>query len=174
MKKFTILMGLFLATVITGSAFAQPVTFTPEQIKKIEDHIIGLNTQIEELTAENKSLKAEIAEANKNADAPSDNAEGVVDSLINSEDFNVVKEEPSNISCKQVGEIAENIMKIRQAGTPMSSAMDIADGNSVVIAMVQVAYEITRWSTDQNKLEAMQDFRIKNEQLCYKTGFEER
>ena len=174
MKKFTILMGLFLATVITGSAFAQPVTFTPEQIKKIEDHIVGLNTQIEELTAENKALKAEIAEANKKANAPSENADGVVDSLINSEDSNVVKDKPKNISCKQLGELAEGIMKIRQAGTPMSNAMEIADGNSVIEAMVHAAYGITRWSTEKNKLEAMQDFRIKNEQLCYKTGFEDK
>jgi|13_taG_2_1085334.scaffolds.fasta_scaffold11663_7 hypothetical protein len=50
MKKFTILMCLVLATVITGSAFAQSVTLTAEQVEKIEAHIIGLDKQISELT----------------------------------------------------------------------------------------------------------------------------
>ena len=87
MKKF--LVALLLGTTIAGSAFAQSVTFTPEQIKKIEDHIIGLNTQIEELTAKNKqqaeiikALKAEVAEANQKINAPSDNANGVVNNLL--------------------------------------------------------------------------------------------
>lgn len=53
MKKFIILMSLILTT---SSAFAESVTFSAEQIKKIETHITSLNTQIQELTDENKTL----------------------------------------------------------------------------------------------------------------------
>ena len=53
MKKFIILISLILTT---SSAFAESVTFSAEQIKKIETHIISLNTQIQELTDENKTL----------------------------------------------------------------------------------------------------------------------
>jgi len=50
MKKFTILMSLFALTLMAGSAFAQSVTLTAEQVEKIEAHIIGLDKQISELT----------------------------------------------------------------------------------------------------------------------------
>ena len=49
-------MSLFALILMTGSAFAESVTFSAEQIKKIETHITSLNTQIQELTDENKTL----------------------------------------------------------------------------------------------------------------------
>ena len=67
MKKFTILMGLFLATMVTGQAMAQTVTLTMEDVNKIEQHIVGLNTQIEALEKEIAELKSQ-AKIKKNSD----------------------------------------------------------------------------------------------------------
>ena len=94
MKKFTILMSLFCLTIMAGSAFAESVTFSAKQIKKIETHITGLNKQIETLTnkvklgdalnktqAETiKKLKEQIAEG----PVTSDNAEDIVSNITGS------------------------------------------------------------------------------------------
>jgi len=91
MKKFTILMSLFALTLMAGSAFAESVTFSAEQIKKIETHITGLKEQIETLTnkvqlgntlnktqAETiKKLKEQIAKG----PVTSDNAEDIVSNI---------------------------------------------------------------------------------------------
>ena len=91
MKRFTIAMSLFTLILMTGSAFAKTVTFTEEQIKKIEIHITGLNKQIETLTnkvqlgntltkaqAETiKKLKEQIAEG----PVTSENAEDIVSNI---------------------------------------------------------------------------------------------
>ena len=91
MKKFTIAMSLFALILMTGSAFAESVTFSDEQIKKIETHITGLNKQIETLTnkvqlgetlnktqAETiKKLKEQIAEG----PVTSENAEDIVSNI---------------------------------------------------------------------------------------------
>ena len=91
MKKFTIAMSLFALILMTGSAFAESVTFSDEQIKKIETHITGLNKQIETLTnkvqlgetlnktqAETiKKLKEQIAKG----PVTSENAEDIVSNI---------------------------------------------------------------------------------------------
>lgn len=166
MKKFTILMGLFLATVITGSAFAQPVTFTPEQIKKIEDHIVGLNTQIEELTAENKALKAEIAEANQKINAPSENADGVVNNLIGNENSVAVVD-----TCAEMAGIAATIMKGRQEGIPMSKILQMNKDNGweTVNYLVIEAYDSKLYSSPEYKQRSITEFENKVHLDCIKS-----
>ena len=84
-------MSLFALTLMAGAAFAESVTFSAEQIKKIETHITGLKDQIETLTnkvqlgntlnktqAETiKKLKEQIAKG----PVTSDNAEDIVSNI---------------------------------------------------------------------------------------------
>ena len=191
MKKFTILMGLFLATVITGSAFAQSVTLTAEQVEKIEAHIIGLDKQIAELTAQHntqsetiktmmqiiKTHGIDFVEASKDpskstfSNKSSNNAEKVVSNLT-SKTKTASKNNVVLPDCQVVGEFAYTVMTARQRGMAMSEVMKTIDsgwaGEKMATLIVQMAYEKSRYSSLEYRKTAAEDHRNIFESACYK------
>lgn len=73
--------------------------------------------------------------------------------------------------CASMGQLAENIMKRRQEGTPPSTLRAAFAGNKVedlAVSMVEAAYERPRFSTDEMQLKEVQNFRAESETSCYK------
>jgi len=76
-----------------------------------------------------------------------------------------------NSLCPKIGEVAETIMRGRQNGVAMSTMMNMADDNDVkglVQSLIKMAFETPRYSSQEYRLEAEQDFRAKVEGICYK------
>ncbi len=63
--------------------------------------------------------------------------------------------------CSLNAELAEVIMRARQAGVPMSQIMDAfgGDGNQIARAMTLAAYDSFRYHTENSKRRAVEDFR---------------
>jgi len=80
----------------------------------------------------------------------------------------------SLLPCDELGDLAVVIMKARQEGTSLSEMRNRATGfhdtesQRIVLSMVMEAYEVSRYSSDNYKLIAQQDFREKLEMSCYK------
>jgi len=76
--------------------------------------------------------------------------------------------------CKHVEEMAENIMKNRQAGASMSDMMEIANSTeseatrTVARHLVVKAYEMPRFSTEEHKRNIIIRFKNKAYLECYK------
>jgi hypothetical protein len=73
----------------------------------------------------------------------------------------------ANEECKMIGDIAESIMKARQAGVPISHAYEITAGNELATELARQAYEKTRWGTDELQLREVQDFKVFSVLACY-------
>ena len=69
--------------------------------------------------------------------------------------------------CVGAGDLAEVAMKARQAGMPMSSALD-GQGNDVVRKIIMGAYDKPRFMTQTHKRQAVQNYRIEWERRCYR------
>ena len=70
-------------------------------------------------------------------------------------------------SCEDIGALAQVIMENRQSGTRLSQMMEVADGNSLVVALLTDAYNEPRWTTQSNQDRAVENFRNDVELLCY-------
>ena len=70
--------------------------------------------------------------------------------------------------CELAVQIAEAIMQNRQAGTPISKMMEVADGNQAIIGLILVAYDTPRFSTQEYQLQAVTDFSNEVGLACYK------
>jgi hypothetical protein len=76
-------------------------------------------------------------------------------------------------ACAVVGDLAEAIMDRRQEGLAMSRVMTVVPADegparTLVLAMVQDAYDTPRFSTPANQRRAAQDFRNAMEAECFR------
>lgn len=69
-------------------------------------------------------------------------------------------------TCTLIGEIAAVIMEKRQDGVDMSRLMEIAD-TELVQRMVIFAYDTPRYSSEDYKRSAVQDFANEAMGVCY-------
>ena len=193
MKKFTILMSLFCLTIMAGSAFAQSVTLTAEQIKKIEEHIVGLDKQVAELTAQHntqsetiktmmqiiKTHGIDFVEASKDPSKSTfsnKSSEEVVSNLTSKTKTKTKTKTTSKNNvvlpdCQVVGEFAYTVMTARQRGMAMSEVMKTIESvglGKVSKLIVQMAYEKSRYSTEEYRKTAAEDHRNIFESACYK------
>ena len=70
--------------------------------------------------------------------------------------------------CVRFGETAGLIMENRQVGTPISTLMEIADGNELMIELIMEAYDSPRYSTPGNQANAVLDFANEAMSACYR------
>lgn len=70
--------------------------------------------------------------------------------------------------CEVIGELAHVIMKTRQDGASMPSAMKTANGYKLAELMVSEAYDEPRYGSEEYKANATNDFRDKWYSDCYK------
>lgn len=69
--------------------------------------------------------------------------------------------------CKGLGDIAEKLMELRQAGGALSDIMSNPELSSLTKRMAVSAYKTPRYSTEEFKLRAITDFRSEWELACY-------
>lgn len=89
--------------------------------------------------------------------------------------INASSEKPAEVqdrdACAMIGEIAANIMKIRQTGTPMSETMTLAGGDPqmapLMRAMITDAYRVPQYRTEGNRADTIARFRNEVELACY-------
>ena len=61
--------------------------------------------------------------------------------------------------CKDIGTLAETIMKHRQVGTSVIRMMEIADTDGLAQVIIKEAYEMPRYSSEEYQRRAISDFR---------------
>ena len=187
MKKFTILMSLFCFTIMAGSAFAQSVTLTAEQIEKIEEHIVGLDKQVAELTAQHKTQSETIktmmqiikshgidfVEASKDPSKStfsSKSSEEVVSNLTSKTKTKTTSK--NNVpDCGVIGEFAYTVMLARQNGMSMTDVLKTIAPETIDSApgiIIRLAFEKTRYGTEKFKIREAEDHRTLAEKSCYK------
>ena len=69
--------------------------------------------------------------------------------------------------CKGLGDIAEKLMELRQAGGALSDIMSNPELSSLTKRMAVDAYKTPRYSTDEFRKRAITDFRSEWEVACY-------
>ena len=79
--------------------------------------------------------------------------------------------------CSVLGDTSAKIMLARQGGMPMSKMMGIANGLSddpetkiLMTEIIVAAYDVPRYSVEENMTEAVIDFRNDVELECYKAA----
>lgn len=70
--------------------------------------------------------------------------------------------------CKQSESLAGTIMSGRQSGVPMSKMMEVAADSQLVRSMVTMAFEKTRWHTEERQAREIQDFSEMAFSSCWK------
>ena len=70
-------------------------------------------------------------------------------------------------NCVSIGELAHAIMGARQSGVDLGRAMRLAGGNELVEAIVLMAYNEPRFSSDQYRQRAATDFANTWMLACY-------
>lgn len=80
-------------------------------------------------------------------------------------------------ACANVARAAEAVMQARQNGTAMQTVLEklndtqfTAEGKEGFRAMIMMAYEQPRFNTEENKQNAINDFRDKVQLVCMKGG----
>jgi hypothetical protein len=99
MKK---LLATAAVILVANAAMAETVTLTMEQIQKIENHIVSLNTQITDLTEQVSTQKNTIQELMAQLEEaqsvkPSDNADSILEGLIGGKPENPKPSETSSL-----------------------------------------------------------------------------
>jgi len=74
--------------------------------------------------------------------------------------------------CKQVANLAENMMEARQIGVSMVDAMGAAGDSAIIKRMVVEAYEVRRFKAPVWQATEVQDFRDEWFMVCYKVAAE--
>jgi hypothetical protein len=69
--------------------------------------------------------------------------------------------------CEVHGNLSETIMKSRQAGVPLSGMLKTAGDDTLIRAMVMMAYQVPRMEVEENKRNAISDFRAERELKCF-------
>lgn len=75
------------------------------------------------------------------------------------------------VICSAFGDLAENVMKIRQKGAPPAFVLDALLGddvaiNRIVTLMMATAYSKPRYTTERFQARAVADFRSEIETNC--------
>lgn len=73
----------------------------------------------------------------------------------------------ASIGCKDVGDIAESLMKARQANVPISK---IIEKVPKLKGLTLEAYKYPAYSSDKYRTKAIKEFRNRVEIACYKKG----
>lgn len=68
--------------------------------------------------------------------------------------------------CQDYYHFSENVMKMRQMGTPMPRVMGTAEGSRLLESIVQRAYRTPRYSAPSNQDGAVQDFANREFSSC--------
>jgi hypothetical protein len=76
-------------------------------------------------------------------------------------------------NCEEFGEIGANIMRMRQAGAPMSQSMRIAETATgpirvVIETIIEEAYWRPRMSVERNQQREIENFRSDVEFQCFR------
>jgi hypothetical protein len=76
-------------------------------------------------------------------------------------------------NCEDFGEISESVMRMRQAGAPMSQSMrlaEIATGpiRNAIEVIIEEAYWRPRMSTERNQQREIENFRSDIEFQCFR------
>lgn len=79
----------------------------------------------------------------------------------------VAQDKVENI-CTVAADLAGVIMQNRQLGTPISKMMEVAGGDQYAIALILIAYDTPRFSTDEYQQEAVVNFSNEVGLACYK------
>lgn len=69
--------------------------------------------------------------------------------------------------CTSIGDLAEQIMTHRQAGTAISQLMPMVEGNDLFVKMLLEAYQKPRFSSPEYKSREIEDYRNLWETGCY-------
>jgi hypothetical protein len=69
--------------------------------------------------------------------------------------------------CKGLGDLAEKVMELRQAGGALSDIMSNPELSSLTKRMAVDAYKTPRYSTEEVQRRAVTDFRADWEVACY-------
>lgn len=72
--------------------------------------------------------------------------------------------------CKTYSDLAETVMKARQAGVSMSRAMEVVSDDPAVRELVIMAYDEPRMSVEKNQQRSIEDFRDSAYLACIKSG----
>ena len=72
--------------------------------------------------------------------------------------------------CQSAGDLAQVIMERRQDGTPMSTLMNLIQGNEIARLMIVEAYKVPRMAMPANQRREVEDFRNMMEMVCYNAG----
>ena len=76
--------------------------------------------------------------------------------------------------CKSLGELGASFMRARQGGIPLSDVLNVfpespdEDTGEVARKIAIAAYEQPRYSTEENQLQVISEFRDAIELVCYK------
>jgi hypothetical protein len=75
-------------------------------------------------------------------------------------------------SCGELGAAAADLMELRQANVPMSVLMGAVEGRTdpasrFIVAAIRDAYDVPRFFSEERRRDAVLDFRIETERLCY-------
>lgn len=73
--------------------------------------------------------------------------------------FNAQANDDDFKKCKDIEGVAGLIMEMRQKGTPMSDMIKAANGDPLGKVLIIEAYDRPKYSTDQNKKDAVQRFK---------------
>lgn len=71
-------------------------------------------------------------------------------------------------SCESIGGLAEDVMRVRQKGTPMSQVMNAIGELDIGRQLTLMAYEKHLFYGEEMKAIAIADFRSTIELACYK------
>lgn len=71
-------------------------------------------------------------------------------------------------ACTHYKDVAEQVMKTRQAGVDASKMMEVAEGNPLMQKMIIVAFDTPSYSTEAYKEKAVSDFANEVFLDCYK------
>lgn len=69
--------------------------------------------------------------------------------------------------CTSIGDLAEQIMTHRQAGTAISQIMPMVEGNDLFVKMLLEAYQKPRFSSSEYQSREIEDYRNLWEIGCY-------
>ena len=72
--------------------------------------------------------------------------------------------------CAMYAETAGKIMTSRQLGASMITVMEIAKDDPLLTEMTKRAYKEPRWSTEENRQKAIQDFTNDFTSQCLEAG----
>ena len=80
----------------------------------------------------------------------------------------VANEENTDVhtKCKYFGNLAEKVMQARQQGIPLSTVLEIFEGDAEKNIIIN-AYKKTQWQTETSQSREIKSYRNEVELICY-------